>query len=228
MSVSKPKPVCIIPARGGSKRIPKKNLLVYRNKSLIQIAVEKALGSNLFQSVIVNTDDSEVIQELKTFGGVIVSTRPKKLGGDKVRADEVIRWEISKQKIDFDTIVCCLFATTPGLEIEQIEQALDHLPLNSAIFGVVKSSESIYRTFLLNSENTLTPVFKEALDSQSQDYPDTYLDAGAFYIARAKTWERNYSITKTDFSKGWILDRRLNIDINSLEDWSLFKLLNPE
>jgi pseudaminic acid cytidylyltransferase len=226
--MNKSKPICIIPARGGSKRIPKKNLLVYRNKSLLQIAIEKALGSNLFESVIVNTDDSDVIQDLKTIDGVIVSTRPKNLGGDNVRADEVIRWEISKRKIDFDTIVCCLFATTPGLEIEQIEQALDHLPLNSAIFGVTKSSESIYRTFLLDSKNTLTPVFKEKLESQSQDYPDTYLDAGAFYIARATTWESNYSITQTNFSKGWILDRNLNIDINSWDDWNLFKLLNPE
>lgn len=222
------KPICIIPARKGSKRLPKKNLLVYRNRPLVQIAVENALKSELFQSVVLNTDDEDIITLFKDQDNLEISIRPDSLTLDDVRADEVIRWEIKKHSLSADAIVCCLLPTTPGLRIEDIALALEFLPENAPIFGVTKSRDSVFRSFHLDSGKNLKALFPEQLNLQSQEYQDTFVDAGAFYIARAQIWLSNYSITASTFSKGWVLDPNANIDINYLSDWELFKALNPE
>lgn len=220
--------MCIIPARKGSKRLPRKNLLLYRNKPLVQIAVENALNSDLFESVILNSDDVDIIKLFKDQSKVQISIRPDTLTADDVRADEVIRWEITNRYLPPDTIVCCLLPTTPGLNIKEVGSALEFLPTNGPIFGVTKSRDSVFRSFHLDSEKNLLPLFPEKLNLQSQDYQDTFVDAGAFYLARAQVWLNNYSITASIFSKGWILDPNANIDINYLSDWELFKALNPE
>jgi len=100
------KPICIIPARKGSKRLPRKNLLLYRNKPLVKIAVENAINSDLFESVILNSDDEDIIKLFKDQGNLEISNRPNSLTSDDVRADEVIRWEITNRHLSADTIVC--------------------------------------------------------------------------------------------------------------------------
>jgi N-acylneuraminate cytidylyltransferase len=222
------KPICIIPARKGSKRLPRKNLLLYRNKPLVKIAVENPINSDLFESVILNSDDEDIIKLFKDQSNLEISTRPNSLTLDDVRADEVIRWEITNRHLSADTIVCCLLPTTPGLNIKEVAFALEFLPSNAPIFGVTKSRDSVFRAFHVDSGKNLKPLFPEKLNLQSQDYQDTFVDAGAFYLARAQVWLNNYSITASVFSKGWILDPNANIDINYLSDWELFKALNPE
>ncbi len=222
------KPLCVIPARKGSKRLPKKNLLTYRGKPLVQIAVEKAIESEIFESVILNTDDLEIIQLFHNNSDLDISIRPDFLTGDQVRADEVIRWEITSRALGADVIICCILPTTPSLDMDQISLALQYIPKNSPIFGVTKSREHVYRTFTLGTEKSLKPLFPKELSLQSQDYPETYSDAGSFYLAAAHVWLDNFSITASKDSRGWVLDANKNIDINNIDDWNLFKALNPE
>lgn len=217
--------ICVIPARKGSKRLPKKNLKLFRGKPLVEIAMDLALSTNLFDLVVVNSDDEQVLEMANTKKAVLPSFRPQELSGDEVRADEVIRWQICKLDIHATDIVCCLLPTTPGLTVEELSNGyLEYSKdLDSPLFGVTPMIQTPFRSFALGeSGGLLTSLFPEKLLQQSQDYPQMYIDAGQFYFARAKTWQETFSITSHNRARGIILSPEMHPDINTLSDWEYF------
>lgn len=185
----------------------------------MQIAAETAVSANCFSRVIVSSEDPHILSATEGLSGVTNSKRPEVLSGDDIRADEVIRWEIAQNALDSDTLVCCLLPTTPLLAPNLLTEAANKYT-EGVLFGVIPTSETPYRSFRLESDgSTINPLFPEMLKLQSQDYPQSVVDAGQFYFANANTWNQNFSITACANTKGFLLDPRLAIDLNYPEDW---------
>ena len=185
----------------------------------MQIAVETAISSGCFSTVIVSSEDPRVLTLVREIPNSIASVRPVELSGDDVRADEVIRWEIEQNASGQEEVYCCLLPTTPLLTPIVLAQAL-RTYTHGVLFGVIPTSETPFRSFNFNSDDlSLEALFPKMLNLQSQDYPVTVVDAGQFYIAQAGVWNQNFSITACPEAKGFLLDPRLAIDINYPEDW---------
>ncbi len=211
--------ICVIPARGNSKRLPGKNLLNFRGKPLVQIAAETAIASGSFSKVVISSEDPKVLSAVKDIAGVTLSVRPEKLSDDNVRADEIVRWEISQLSLGLEMVYCCLFPTTPFLTPELLAEAAQKYS-GGVLFGVIPNSESPYRSFeVISGSNDLRALFPERLTGQSQDYPKTVVDAGQFYLAQAGVWNQYASITACPEARGFLLNPELAIDINNPSDW---------
>ena len=226
--ISEPRVFCIIPARGGSKRLPNKNLLEFQGETLVSRATRLADSCGIFDQIILSSDSQEILDAVDNSLKVQKILRNPKFATDEVRAEEVIRNLISSLKISSEDIICCLLPTTPLLSVDDLQKAYSKLLLCGlgVIFGVTRSVETPFRTFLMNENHILNPLFKSELDHQSHTYPDTYTDAGQFYFATASIWLDNYSITNSDSSTGFLLDSNKCIDINTPEDWKRFLINN--
>jgi len=219
--------ICIIPARGGSKRLPRKNLLKFRGMPMVQLSMQTALQAGCFDQVILSSEDSEIIEIAKLNSEITTSQRPPDLARDDVRADDVIRWEINRLSLNSTDTVCCLLPTTPLLTSEVLLQAHNQFKNHPVLFGVVKTSETPFRSFRFDPQTgVLDSLFPEMLQKQSHEYPNTVVDAGQFYFAQASTWEENYSITAAKGSTGFLLDSELAVDINYPEDWERLRSTN--
>lgn len=225
-------PICIIPARGGSKRIPRKNLLVYKGKPLVEWAVKRAAEAEIFKAIYLSSDSHEILNSVGHYRELIKLERDPILAEDNVRADDVVRDLVNQLKISSDNVLCCLLPTTPLLSSSDLSDAFKIMKTSMAtvdvVFGITKSRETPFRTFTLSNEQMLSALFPEKLLEQSNEYPETYTDAGHFYFAKARTWKKYYSITAARVSKGYILDNSKCIDINSIQDWERFLRENPE
>lgn len=219
--------ICIVPARGGSKRLPRKNMYVFQGKPMVQIALETAVGTGFFDKVVLSSDDDEILNVGLQIPQVEIYRRDLILSGDDVRADDVIR-SISKDlDLSGDDIVCCLLPTTPLLDPEVLRSALDTFDGHEVLFGVSKNLQTPFRSFTMDQNGELTSMFPDMLLKQSNDYPETFSDAGQFYIAAKATWDRNYSITATVGAVGFELAFERALDINTLNDWEMLKRLHP-
>jgi CMP-N-acetylneuraminic acid synthetase len=219
--------ICIVAARGGSKRLPKKNLLLFRGKPMVQIALETAIASGVFNKVVLSSEDPEILEVGYNLNSVEVLKRDSALSGDDVRADDVIRDVAKILNLRDSDLVCCLSPTTPLLTAEVFRDALNSYSANGATFGVTKSLQTPFRSFMMEPNGKLISLFPRKLNDQSHDYPDTFNDAGQFYIATKRVWDSNMSITATPGAIGFELSYELSIDINAQIDWEMLQRLHP-
>lgn len=228
------KSVCIIPARGGSKRIPRKNIKDFLGKPLIAYSIENALKSEFFEDVIVSTDDEEIARVAKKYGASVPFLRDKSLADDFSSSGDAVAWTLQKlqkegKKYDF---CCTIYATAPLLQIKCLKKGLEALlenPDAHMAFSVTSMPFPIQRTFKITKKNRCKMFTPEYFSSRSQDLEEAYQDAGQFY------WKNLHNSTSDiAFGEGSIpviLPRHLVQDIDTLEDWQrtelLYKLLNP-
>ncbi len=221
------KSVAIIPARGGSKRIPRKNIKKFFGKPLIAYSIETALKSKLFDIVIVSTDDEEIAKIAKEYGAEVPFIRPKELSDDFTGTGAVIKHTLKYLKqYDYDVdFVCTIYATAPFLQEKYLKQALNELKNSNAAmsFSATSMPFPIQRTFKIDKDGRCKMFTPEHFMSRSQDLEEAYQDAGQFY------WE-NLNIKMTDIAFGKdsiaiILPRYLVQDIDTLEDWQRAELM---
>ena len=214
--------IAIIPARGGSKRIPKKNIKDFQGKPIVSYSIESALKSNLFDMVIVSTDDDEIAEIAIKYGAEVPFIRPKKLSDDFTGTHEVIghavRWlENNGNKIDY---VCCLYATAPFIQIKDIVKGFNLIRSRKwdSVIAATNFSYPIFRAFENLSSGGLKMFFPEHYNSRSQDLPEAYHDAGQFYWASPRVWKDkpNSFSEKSTIVK---LPNHLVQDIDTMEDW---------
>ena len=214
--------IAIIPARGGSKRIPKKNIKDFFGKPLIAYSIEVALSSNLFDKVIVTTDDEEIARIAKEYGAEVPFLRPKELSDDFTVTQDVIDHAIEY----FDNIgeyynfVCTLYATAPLLEKKYLIEGYNKLKESNAVnaFSSTSMPFPIQRTFKLNDEGRCEMFTPEYFLTRSQDLDEAYQDAGQFYWTN-----RNIKSDKIMFAEDSIpviLPRHLVQDIDTPDDWN--------
>ncbi len=214
--------VAVIPARGGSKRIPDKNIKPFCGKPIIAYSIEAAKNAGIFDRIIVSTDSKEIASIAKDFGADIPFIRPVELADDFAGTDAVIlhalKWLIKDgEKIDY---ICCIYATAPFVKAEDIIKGYNLLREKNAesCFSVTTYPFSIFRSLKINSQNRLEMFWPEYRETRSQDLLAAYHDAGQFYWADAK----NYLKEKQFYSKDAvpvILPRYQVQDIDTLEDW---------
>ena len=221
------KAVAIIPARGGSKRIPRKNIKEFHGKPLIAYSIETALESNLFEKVIVTTDDEEIASIAKEYGAVIPFLRAKELANDFTATQPVIDnvLEYLKKTGEEYEYYCTIYATAPLLQAKYLIEGFEKLKKSDAIntFSATSMPFPIQRTFKLNEHGRCEMFTPEYYMSRSQDLEEAYQDAGQFYWS--KLGKKSDKIMFGEDSIPVILPRHLVQDIDTLEDWQRAEIM---
>lgn len=222
--------ICVIPARGGSKRIPNKNIKNFEGKPIIAWSIETALKSGCFQEVIVSTDDNEIAEVAKSYGADVPFIRPAKLADDYTGTRPVIihaiHWYGQEKKVRLNN-VCCLYATAPFTEPEDLRKGmhiLEKTTEDAFVFTATAYGSPIQRALKLNKNTGCAEMVEiDNFNKRSQDLDEFYHDAGQFYWAKASTWLRNNQMFEG--SRMLILPRWRVQDIDTLDDWKRAQLM---
>jgi pseudaminic acid cytidylyltransferase len=223
--------IAIIPARGGSKRIPKKNIKTFAGKPLISYSITEALNSGLFDRVIVSTDDPEIEKIAKAYGAEVPIMRPSNLADDHTGTGDVvnhmIEW-LESQGEDY-SYYCTIYATAPLLQAKYLQKGLKLLKESDdavSAISVTSMPFTVHRTFEITEENRLKMFWPEHFSTRSQDLPEAYQDAGQFYwVDRQREIDRPKAYGFSDHIIPVILPRYRVQDIDTLEDWDMAELL---
>lgn len=214
--------VAIIPARGGSKRIPRKNIKPFCGKPMIAWSIEAALRSACFDQVIVSTDDAEIAEVARQFGASVPFMRPAELSDDHTGTIPVIRHAIEWFNAQGKTVeqACCLYATAPFVSAEDIRRGLDVLQGRDCdyAFSVTSYAFPIQRAIRITEQGGVEMFNPEHFNTRSQDLEEAYHDAGQFYWGRAEAWREGRMIFSPN-SIPVILPRHRVQDIDIAEDW---------
>jgi len=224
--------IAVIPARGGSKRIPRKNIKEFCGKPMIAWSIEAAQASKLFDRIIVSTDDIEVAEVAKQWGAEVPFMRPVELSNDYAGTTEVIahatQWALDQ---GFGlAAVCCIYATAPFVQVADLISGLEILKSGdwAYAFTVTDFASPIFRSFKQNDEGGLEMFFPEHFDKRSQDLPTALHDAGQFYWGRPSAWLEGKRIFERN-STPIVIPRWRVQDIDTEDDWKraeiMFKLL---
>jgi len=215
------KAVAIIPARGGSKRIPRKNIKTFHGKPLIAYSIEVALASNLFDKVVVSTDDEEIASISKQYGAEVPFLRPKELSDDFTGTEDVINHTISslKEEGEIFEYVCTIYATAPLLQEKYLIEGFDKLKESDAVnaFSTTSMPFPIQRTFKIDKHGRCEMFTPEYYMTRSQDLEEAYQDAGQFYWSKVGVKSEGIMFGKDSIPI--ILPRYLVQDIDTFEDW---------
>lgn len=227
--------IAVIPARGGSKRIPGKNIKLFHGVPVIAYAIKAAKVSEIFDEIFVSTDDEEIAEVAVSFGATIPWMRPKDLSDDYATTVNVMQDAVKKLKtnlVDLENI-CCIYPATPLLRSSFLSEGLKVLEDGdwNYVFSGLKTSTPPQRFFSLGASKGVEMFFPQYEATRTQDLEHYYSDAGQFYWGRRSSWESGLPIFS---SKSTILEipGESAIDIDTPEDWhyaeALFNLKKRE
>ncbi len=229
------KNIAIIPARGGSKRIPKKNIKNFLGKPIIAYSIETALQSDLFDEVMVSTDDKEIAEIAIKYGAKVPFFRSQKTSDDFATLSdvvfEVIQTYKNKKQTEFENI-CCILPTAPFIKIEDLKKSYNKLIASSfdSVFPVVKFNFPIQRAMQFNGEK-IQMIWTENLNKRSQDLPGSFHDAGLFYWIKSQVFLKEKKLW-TNNTSAIIIDSQKAQDIDTFDDWKIaelkYKILNEQ
>ena len=210
----------IIPARGGSKRIPNKNIQLANGKPLIAFPILTAISSGFFEEVFVSTDSEEIASISRTFGASTPFLRDADLSDDYTPTIPVIRDALNRlPQIDTDDIVCCIYPTSIFLTNQMLADAIELCPQlsnHNFILSYTTFAYPIQRALRRDLAGKLTIIDPENISARSQDLEPAYHDAAQFYFARRLGWETQDS--GFNDSLGVEIPRRYVQDIDTFED----------
>lgn len=223
------KNLAIIPARGGSKRIPRKNVKPFLGKPMLAYSIEAALATGLFDEVMVSTDDEEIAEVARQYGAKVPFMRSAVTASDYATTADVLKEVLDNYRelgYEFDNF-CCIYATAPMVQPKDITSAFNRLVSSkfSVVYPVVQFSYPIWRCLDLEEDGTMKRHWPEFENSRSQDLPKEYHDTGTFYWYKTKEWLAG------DLNIGGIeVDETTIQDIDTETDWKLaemkYKLLH--
>lgn len=227
--------IAVIPARGGSKRIPRKNIKSFCGKPMIAWSIEVAKSSGLFDHIIVSTDDEEIAETAKKYGAEVPFIRPAELSDDFVGTGAVVKhtveWVI--KNLNRPEYVCTIYATAPFIRKLDLVNGFNLLIEEGSqlAFTVTSFPFPIQRAVKINNKQRVSMFQPEHYMSRSQDLEDAYHDAAQFYWAETNAVLNDVSAFSLD-ATALILPRYRVQDIDTLEDWKraehLFKILEQE
>ena len=220
--------IAVIPARGGSKRIPRKNIKPFFGKPMIAWSIEAAKSTGLFEHIIVSTDDEEIAEVAKQWGAEVPFMRPDELSNDYAGTTEVIahaaQWAMDQ---GFRVgAVCCIYATAPFIQVDDLILGWENLDSGDwdYAFSVTDFAAPIFRSFKQTPSGGLEMFFPEHFSTRSQDLPVALHDAGQFYWGRPAAWKEGTRIFDLR-SKPVIIPRWRVQDIDTQEDWERAELM---
>lgn len=220
--------LCIIPARGGSKRIPRKNIKVFCGKPLIVWSIEKAIESKCFGEIIVSTDDLEIADLAKTYGVKAPFTRPEELSNDFTGTTKVIshaiKWQI--ENAESPSNVCCIYASAPFIQTKDLRYGLKLLQDNDVdyVFPVTSYAYPVQRSLRITPDQRIEMFHPEHLNSRSQDLEEAWHDAGQFYWGKVSAWLNEKAIISKNTIPMYLPRYRVQ-DIDTNEDWQAAELM---
>ena len=215
--------LCIIPARGGSKRIPRKNVKLFLGKPMLAYSIETATKSGLFNEIMVSTDDEEIAEVARQYGAKVPFMRSAETASDYATTADVLKEVITKYQelgMIFDNF-CCFYATAPLVQSKDMISAFECLQKSefTCVYPVVQFSYPIWRCLDLAKDGSMTRHWPEFENSRSQDLPKEYHDTGTFYWYKTKEWLLgNIKLGGIEVSETTIQD------IDTETDWKLAEM----
>lgn len=216
--------LCVIPARGGSKRIPRKNVKDFLGKPLIAYSIEAALNSGVFERVIVSTDDAEIAYIAVKFGAQVPFMRDAALSDDYATSSDAVA--DAARRLGGYARVCCLYATAPLITGEILREAYGKFEEAGYefLFSATEFSFPIQRAIRLSKDGAASMFYPQFALTRSQDLERAYHDAGAFYFGRREAWLEKKPIF-APHSRAFLLPRNLVCDIDTPEDFEFAQKL---
>jgi len=217
--------VAIIPARGGSKRIPFKNGRAFHGKPMMSWPIATARDSGLFSRIVVSTDDAELAECARLSGAQVPFVRAAGLADDHTGTTEVIRDAIARLELAPDVLVCCIYPTAAFATSEDLRQAHQKLVSGNAnwVLTVGEFPAPVDRGYRRTSSG-FVPRWPENMPARSQDLEPMYFDAGQFYWASVATWMQPGAHV-WDGADAVVLPRERCVDIDTEDDWALAESL---
>jgi pseudaminic acid cytidylyltransferase len=221
--------IAVIPARGGSKRIPRKNIRAFCGKPIIAYSISAAQQTGLFDQIVVSTDDEEIASVAREFGATTPFVRPKEISDDFTGTNAVVKHAVAwfNAQSNHVTHACCLYATAPLMQARFIAEGYDALSRSDAAFAFSVTSYAfpIQRAVRITPEGRVDAIYPEHRMTRSQDLEHAYHDAGQFYWGTARAFLEDMPLF-APHSIGVILPRHLVQDIDTLEDWNQAELMH--
>lgn len=216
----------MITARGGSKRIPRKNIKEFCGKPILAYSIQAALDAGVFDRVMVSTDDEEIATIAKEFGAEVPFYRSEKTANDFATTADVILEvveEYEKRGEQFD-LVCCIYPTAPFLTGERLRDAVQKLEVSDAdtLLPVVAFSYPVQRALVIREEK-LVFEYPQYMDSRSQDLEPHYHDVGQFYVLKTEVFKKNRKLMLGNILPFEISELEVQ-DIDTLTDWEIAEM----
>jgi pseudaminic acid cytidylyltransferase len=221
--------LCVIPARGGSKRIPRKNIREFCGKPMIAWSIEAAQHAGCFEQILVSTDDPEIAEVARSWGASVPFMRPVELSDDFAGTTPVVahavKWFLD-QNVEPEA-VCCLYATAPFVqpaELRQGQNLLKHTPADRFVFTATTYASPIQRALKINPSTGQAQMWRpDNFSKRSQDLEEAYHDAGQFYWGRPSAWLESCNLFEG--SQMLVLPRWRVQDIDTQDDWMRAELI---
>lgn len=217
--------LAVIPARGGSKRIPDKNIKEFCGKPIIAYSIECAVRANIFDRVIVSTDSEAIAEVARQHGADVPFMRPPELSDDFTPTIPVIKHAIEAMDSMASgtvTMACCIYPTAPFVRAEDLRAALHQLRSSASTefcFPVTSFAFPIWRAVKLDESQRVEMFWPENGNKRSQDLEEAYHDAGQFYWGTADAWRTATNIFNASTS-AIVIPRERVQDIDTPEDWT--------
>ena len=220
------KKIAMITARGGSKRIPRKNIKEFCGKPIIAYSIEAAIASGVFDTVMVSTDDEEIAAIAKQYGAEVPFYRSEKTSNDFATTAEVILEiieEYEKRGEHFD-MACCIYPTAPFLTAKRLKEAVQKLEASDAdtLLPVVAFSYPVQRALIVREER-LVFEYPQYMDSRSQDLEKHYHDVGQFYVLKTEAFKQNKKLMVGNILPLEISEMEVQ-DIDNQTDWEIAEM----
>lgn len=220
------KPLVVIPARGGSKRIPRKNIVDINGQSALSILILKLKEMNLFEEIVVSTNDEEISGIALQNGAVVANRSRASLSNDVTPSEEVVRDYIFQNNLDTSEIpILCIYPLALLLTKENIEEALTYLKESPSKFVISAGKVPINplrHTFLITSQS-IDVLFPQNNEKRSQDVETSFFDVGMFYLAYPKVWMSKDEYWYNNNARVVIIPDESCIDVDTEEDLKKLK-----
>ncbi|WP_044410328.1 pseudaminic acid cytidylyltransferase [Thiomicrospira microaerophila] len=218
--------IAVIPARGGSKRIPRKNIKEFCGKPIISYPIEAAIKSGLFDQVVVSTDDEEIAQVALAYGASVPFTRPAELANDYAPTIPVIQHAIKALAISNLKTACCIYPAAAFLTTSLLTKAYQLINENAADFvmPVIAYSCPFERALKMDDQGLVSMRNLDNLDQRTQDCEVLYHDVGQFYFGSAQAWQNPSQFYDRRVKSIQVPKYRAH-DIDTLDDWQLAELV---
>ncbi|WP_336933538.1 pseudaminic acid cytidylyltransferase [Acinetobacter bereziniae] len=221
--------LAVIPARGGSKRIPHKNIKFFLGKPMIAWSIEAALSCGIFDEVWVSTDDIEIAEISKRYGAKVPFIRPDKISDDFSTTADVMAHAVGYYKNEFLNIpdlVCCIYATAPFISIKDLLEGAKSIKKDDLdyVFSATKFSFPIQRALKIKKDGKIDMISPSFYQKRSQDCEEYWHDAGQFYWGKSSAWLEKKDIFLSDSGIVSLPNYRVQ-DIDTLDDWVRAELM---
>ena len=214
--------VCIIPARGGSKRLPRKNILPFHGKPMICWTIESAINSECFNKIIVSSEDDEVKQIASAYANLVIADRDQNLASDSATVSDVLLDILNKEDNDLFDIICCLFPASPLRTYKDVQTVVNNISPGEIDFSIAVTDYDLppHQALKIDKNNQIEPMFPELVNLRDEKIGRLVVDNGSTYAASVTAFNKQKNFYGQP-AKAHYMPRERSVDINYQIDLEL-------